>query len=924
MPMDDLHHSASALQAAVQRLRRVRQLGLALRTLLRWGGWAALALAGLAVADYFLVFPPRLLLLFDVALLGGLAAAAILFTREEVPLPTARAAVVLDELAGSRRQDIRAALELSASGDPRTSLGSYLAARGIERGLGQVRALSAGRVWPGAAVARQLRTFLLQAGLAAALLAAGGARSWATLHRLFCPLEDAPPYTTVTFDIEPKAPRVVYGGNLEISAALAGGPVAGDVLLLTRQGGRVHRTPCFREDAGRYAQRLERLTEPVEFAFQSGRARSGWHPVEIWLEPQVEKATLTVTPPAYTHRPARTFAAGGEALADYEGARVSLELVSNRPLSGGELLAVARADGATNRVRGVATGARSVRFEWTLDADARIEAYLADARGLRGREPLRLAQRALPDEPPRVSISDPPAYAIATPTARVKLSGLAEDDLGLRRAELVRALAGFRDRALDLGPSDAPRRMPLEREIDLAALGVQPGQTLEFCLEALDTNPRIGGFAASDPVRIHIVSEEDLAEQLRARERIEDFLARYREVARELEQVRQALEEAQKAAEGADAAAQRAALEKLRQALEQGAEAFDRLARDLPLYDIDKQSREAFRKLADQLAAGAKSMAGAQPGTPSLKQQLQALADQLNPPMAAAEQSTEQAAELAAAGRVMELAVEYQELLQEQESLARRLGREVDAALLRDPALLRRLAQRQDEIRDRLLNFQNELRARAEALPKDKFEELWESAQAFADAVGELGIPAVMKEGVAAAGRPDPGVFRARAEHALELMRQLLNKPGNCMGGMCKGSVPRFKVDDLMQQALQQMLGACRKRGGGTRAGAGAGPGSGRMAGGSGGGGFSSDGYAAGGSSPLNLPAYGPQGALGGPGRDGGRGRSGAGGVTREGAALAEPGAGGGRAGAGLDVERAPEKYRNALKAYFSGTEDQR
>ena len=161
------------------------------------------------------------------------------------------------------------------------------------------------------------------------------------------------------------------------------------------------------------------------------------------------------------------------------------------------------------------------------------------------------------------------------------------------------------------------------------------------------------------------------------------------------------------------------------------------------------------------------------------------------------------------------------------------------------------------------------------------------------------------------------------ARDKLEAMLSRCCNSGNGFACMCQGQL-KFRVPADMQATMAQMLaGILRGQG---RGGNGMKPGS---EGGGGVGGSPDDGYWMPGSTPLNIPAYGPPrttfvrpgaGVSGAAGQ--GRG-SGAGGAvmqtgTRESLGTAEPIR---TRTTGMSLELLPEKYRDAVKRYFGGKE---
>jgi hypothetical protein len=266
----------------------------------------------------------------------------------------------------------------------------------------------------------------------------------------------------------------------------------------------------------------------------------------------------------------------------------------------------------------------------------------------------------------------------------------------------------------------------------------------------------------------------------------------------------------------------------------------------------------------------------------------------------------------------------------QQRDLVRRLTRYELESGSKDLPLLASLGRKQQEIRDDLDAFMKDTPVRAAALP-DKYQALKSSAVEFVNLIGKYEIPEFMKKAIVAAENQQGEPTYRNAKLALERLEQLLKEcggsddgkgdPGTAFGRLCKGSGPGDWPDDL-KSTLEEMLAAmCMRMGTGAY-----GQGTGMLGGGTDGGDVS-DGYWAGGNSPLNIAVFGPQrtdyvnGKAGGSGQSsdascnvGVRVESGA----SENMSVRE------RSGVkseSMPLENVPEKYREAVKRYFSGKE---
>ncbi len=215
--------------------------------------------------------------------------------------------------------------------------------------------------------------------------------------------------------------------------------------------------------------------------------------------PELRRLELAVTPPAYTG--ARPHVEDGEELVAEEGAALTWRVRAAGPVtsarlafSGGDTLPLTR-DGADWVASGVA---------W---APALVQVLLADTSGVVAGDERRLAIR--PDRPPVVTLVQPTGRTEFLPgrLAPVAVEVLATDDYGIADAALAVTIASGKGEAVKFErktlPFAARTRRPegglrLTATLDLAALGLGPGDELYFHAEATDTRRPAPGRGRSE------------------------------------------------------------------------------------------------------------------------------------------------------------------------------------------------------------------------------------------------------------------------------------------------------------------------------------------------------------------------------------------------------------------------------------------
>ena len=913
---------ASEFGSALSRMRRRWQSGLFLRALFRLAGYVALVLFAYVLLDFFLAFGPRTRLVLDALACTFLAGCFLAWSVNILKITDRDAARRADGLLSIRRRPVLSAFELECWMRARpvgAGLGSFLIGEAVSRAGNDLGRLRLRDHFPLLEIGRQLRLMLIQVAVVGLLLAAHSTASRTILGRIFHPTHDIPPYSRYSFDVSPESPRILYGGNAELAVTVGGAPVRSQVWFITRHGRNTHRTACFQESSTQFAQRLEKVVSPVEFCFAVGRARSKWHKVSLLLQPQIAMAEAEITPPAYSGRPARRFFVGNEEFAALGQSKAKLSITSNRPLLDG-MLTVKPADrlGPDKTVKGRRSARNTVEFSWDIKTAAKLEVTIRDLRATRNRDVLRIDQKIVPDLPPEAYITEPGPFALATPSVKLPLSAHVSDDLGLRRVELVRTVVGYRDRIKPLGPHTVTREFDFRSSLDLKALGAEPGQVLEFYIEAGDQNPTLMGIGASDVARVQIISEKEYAEMLRSRATLEQFMERYTQAAARVEQLKKALRELKKAAEAkpADAKAVEAARAKAQAAAEAAAKFFEQLAADFPIYDMEQRLAKVAEKMSRLMKKIGETVKGTAPSNPRLPGIAAALLTALGEPGKELQKELGNAKEMELVARVMRCAGRFREIVRRQRELVRRLDRFREERST-DTKLLASLGRRQEEVRRALESLVSDLFERANKLP-DTYRNLRSSAKEFAELIEEFKIPGLMDKSATAAGNQDGRQARSFATLALEALEKLMSDCCNSpFGSMCQGDM-KFQVPKDMASTMAQMLAALLGQPGGS-------PGTGGVGTGAGYGGPADDGFWMGGYSPINMPLFGPSRMMFNPSLPG---------VTATGGSGA--GTPGGRVAPAdreridvkhksgiksrsMPLESVPEKYREAIRRYFGG-----
>ncbi|MDT8391436.1 MAG: hypothetical protein RRC34_13110 [Lentisphaeria bacterium] len=809
------------------------------------GGMTALALL-----DMILALPP-----VSRAILLGLTITGILLliirnSLQVMSFSLKDTAAWIDSAAGEKRHPLLTAFELLRKGNqaPEAGLSAFHLAR-LTSQANDVLARIPRKAVRGTTRKKGNQIHVVISGavfLGLALLPGGRV----SIARAVAPWLDIPPWSNLQFDITPSPVRVVYGDGVEIQARITGETLKRDVLLRTRDANGKRETICFEEGDSTFSQRLEHVTAPLTFCFSSGRARSQWRAVELLLRPRVLSATMDIVPPEYSRRPPRSFAVGEKPVRALSGAEITLTLTTNRPLRHGAVSFTDPRDGQRSTREAKIEGTQAM-FTWMLIKDADLDVVVTGIDGLAGADPIKLRQTIIPDNPPVTEITEIPGFALATPESIVDIGVRAEDDLGISRVDLVRAVAGYRDRALLMGPEKITVDYESKIALNLAEVGIVPGEVIEFFAEGRDTNPTLGGISTSAPARLQVISQDEYAAILRKRTTMDEFATRFqvaRATVQELQKILRELREAHRQGTWDGARLNEARIAAAEQA-EMAAELFEKLGGDFPIYDLEKRFGADLLSYAGDLKVAAHFLRRFEAENEAFSSTLDFVIDEKVGPGGEALAATVERSNLATlVGRAMRKAALFNGVVKEQVWLTRVILRAAGGRVP-DLPLLKNQAAPQRELAQSLANWLNSLKALAADMPAE-LAELKEDIETFVSELERLRIVSLMDECADAAEAGRSAEARQKAEEIINRLMRMRGEcaaNGNCVAQMMGGQLGFSPPEDL-QQTLQEMLD-CLKNGSGTASGQGGG----------GGPGDPNDGYSVADEGVRNVPMYGPE-----------------------------------------------------------------
>jgi hypothetical protein len=847
--------SNSGLQKIFERLgRRVLMIHGTAGTV--WGAVAAAAcLACGAWLDLMLELPAGLRLVVLAAAVGAAVFAFVSSARRAVRSKApARLAAQLDRVSASGGQ-ILSAVDL-ATADQRLfathapALSAGLARLAIERGTRIAAAVSPRSVAPAAPVVKSMGVLALIGATAfvfALLLPRLAATEW---RRFVDPYGDHPPFSTITFTVEPGDAQVVYGSGLEVRTSVSGTAVEGVELVLEtsaqapggptreqveRQPSREEEiVPMFPEQAGQWRASVANITQPLTYHVRSRGARSRKFSVDVLTVPNIEDVRFRISAPAYTRQPVYEGPLPQGGLVGLAGTEVQITIRSNRPLSAGNLTYFSGTSRQKiNLLRTDPAADTKVCGTFSISANGRIEALVIDANGQSSTDKVAATVTLLADERPFVRLVEPRAVSFATPTAVIPVVISAEDDYGVARLQLFRSLNDSRYLPLDVVVAEPPARLAYQMvPLPLRDYGLDPGDEIKVFARVEDNDRSSTGMpgkgAESAVSLIRIISQQEFDQYRQSRDGMETLMAKYQQANRRLESLAEDIEKLQQELRETKPGEQpspelRDKLKELAGKMAAETEALRKLAADKQPFEIDEQLTKELEELAGQIE--------------QLQKRLQELADN---DQAERDEIEKRLAELANALReqreqldnevmqpleklnaVLPLTRDEQKFVQiylRQRELADRLaslkGRDDED----DPALKARMRDLEDEqrkIRTDLESLISDIEEHLDGLPEDEeFKELRESAQEFVEALRESGAAEAMLEAESGLSEFSGTQGHAAALQAADILEKFLQKAGP-MGEQGAGQALRGfrpQLGDAMGKTLQQMMNRGRGR----------------------------------------------------------------------------------------------------------------
>ncbi|UCD48909.1 MAG: hypothetical protein JSW27_15395 [Phycisphaerales bacterium] len=667
----------------------------------------------------------------------------------------------------------------------------------------------------------------------------------AEVPRFVFPFGDHPPYSPTRFVVEPAGAVVDYGKNLTVHVATQGRvPKAISLVVKDPSEGVISRIPMFQSQDGKFFQSIEDIRAPLVYWASIERGRSKYYQVTLCKDPRIEAVRVRYRYPGYARLAERAvlLSADRSELKGYRDTEVTMTVASNRPLESGE---VAIGD-SSYPCRG--RGNNTVEAVFPLKGEGPFSVAVTDVEGNTCTEPFAGAVTIVPDDRPLVSIVSPGMNSLATPTAQVPIVIEAQDDLGIKDVSLFRSHNESDDARKRLFLSKtAETFVSVAETLDLADLGVRPGDVIDYYATATDSWPEAPQTVASAAFNLQIISEDEYAQMMRNQMTAKDLRLKYDNIIQQLTELIEAQEQLEgettalldamtRNSDGSASEALRAQLGELERRQNELREQTDALAQKLeeeagsaPVFDIEKDYKKFLGTFAQNLTQASGHMAaseqkmqeGAAKSDGRLACVSQAVVQQRKALEALGTQTEEMRKKIQQANRDIERVINlladvemFKALYLAQQQVTRHTQtfREIEDPDFDTKIRLKELGERETSIQEDLERLAQQFREHAEEI-KAEYPVVAEDANRIADEIAERKITELMGAGADCLNRGSGVCGYPNVLEALKQMEEMIRFCESTGGRGCRNCQLRLAIQMMLNPGntlgqLAQGIGA--------------------------------------------------------------------------------------------------------------------
>jgi hypothetical protein len=492
-------HDPDRLLAVIRSVRRRWRLRLVLRGVAITGAVALIALLAASFGLEQLRFTPTAVAAFrTVGYAAVLAAAGWFLVRPLLRrVSDARVALYLEEHEPELNGQVSSAVEFGTSTPGAESrISPALVERLVERAIESCTAVNGGRRVEQPRLLRMsgALTGVMLASAAVLLLRPGFLSHGAPFLLRPWSADAASPFA---IEVEPGSVDLPRGADLQVIARLRNFG-ADEVTLLMRRGsdGAWERWPMTTtEGSAGYEFLVFNVAEGAEYLVEAAGVRSETYRVTVRDLPYVDRIDLEYRFPAYTGLSPQREENGGD-IAAVAGTRVVLSVVPTMEVAGGALLVDDR-----DTIPLTAAGSGVLTGELQLAEPGYYRVLLRSVGGVDVIASPDHFIDVLEDQPPTITFTTPGRDVSVTMVDEVFVEAHAEDDYGLRGAELVYAVNGGPEQRVSLyDGAGRLAQLTAGHTFYLEEQDLRPGDFLSYYARATDANAVAGTQTAATDI----------------------------------------------------------------------------------------------------------------------------------------------------------------------------------------------------------------------------------------------------------------------------------------------------------------------------------------------------------------------------------------------------------------------------------------
>ena len=281
--------------------------------------------------------------------------------------------------------------------------------------------------------------------------------------------------------IAPGNVEIERGDTQHIVATLAE-EVGEEVVIVYREGDGDWSRSVMRRglDAGSHLQEFFDIQQPIDYFVEVGKTRSDPYRIAIYAFPAVDQIDITYHYPEYTGLPARTEENAG----DIRGLVGSVVEIRVQTIGTVQEAVMDHSNGSALVLKAMGNGA--FRGSLKLADEDLYTVRLTDAQSRQNKFPDQHRIVPIPDEKPRITLTNPGRDTRANAVEEVLVAADAEDDFGVVALQLVYSVNGDDEQSVDLMQGGGDRSVSGEHLFFLEDYMLEPGDVLTYYVEARD------------------------------------------------------------------------------------------------------------------------------------------------------------------------------------------------------------------------------------------------------------------------------------------------------------------------------------------------------------------------------------------------------------------------------------------------------